>query len=510
MQQYLSSEALVFSAKKEGSREFEYALPEYLPGISRIIKSTASVEKAVSKYEADQLFCNIYLKVGIIYVSDFGEKIKSIFFDEIISVPMGTVADNDTENVTVPSSYISSVSARPQNPRKFTVSCNYNASTIVLRETNTQMLAESKEDGICTLRETKNLCKKITLSELHCEYSGETTLDSREKSVEEIVYADAVFCGASCTVSDSRIDYEGKFMLHIMYETENDNASENPLYSVVKIPISVKDSIENEKIKSSQQGFVYLDAAQPETSFSFDGYGENRVISFNLKYSVFPVLFEKYTAEASVDAFSEKNAGSPVISEVFVNIHRHTVSDNIRITETIKSDIKDIAQISDCVAKILSVTMEYSESKIFTAAKCLISTYGITKNAELTCSDNIVTLHIPIMQGTTIERSCVPEILLSVHNCAAEIREGALLCTFDISVDGVVTEKAGISVVTSMETDGNTVPKKKNGEITICYPAQNETLWNIAKKHLVNPGAILRANNLENDDISSKHILLIP
>lgn len=511
MQQYLLGEAIVSAAKKDGSSEFEYTLPEYLPGISRIVKSTASVEKSVARQDGDELYCDIFLKVGIIYVSDFGGKIKSIFFDEVIKLPMGTLADSGEECTTLPSAFVSSVSSKPQGQRKFTCLCNYHANVMMLKETSRNMPECDSGKGICTLKQTKNLCRKITLPETFSEYEGEISLDSQAKAVGEIIYADAVFCGASCTVSDGHLDYEAKFMLHVLYETAKDeDSAAQAEYTVINAPIVVNDSIQNDKIKAGQQSFIYLDAAQPEPSAAFDGYGENRVISFNLKYSALPILFEKYELEAVIDAFSENAQSSVVITQTDASIPKYTVSDSVTMSQTLKTDIGDLAEISDCSAEILSVTTEYSDSKFFAAAKCLVNIFGITKNKELTCLDSIVTLHVPIMQSISLDSSCVPEILLSVRGCSAEIREGAITVVFDMAVNGVITEKTSLNLVTDLDIDDDACIKKQRGEIVVCYPSQNDRLWDIAKKYRVNPETIAQANNLENEEISSKHILLIP
>ena len=510
MQQYLSGEALVFSAKKDGSSEFEYSLPEYLPGISRIVKSTTSVEKTVSRREGNELYCDVSLKTGIIYVSDFGNKIKSVFFDETICVPMGEFTSSGEDYIIIPSAFVSAVSSRPLNSRKFICSCTYHTSIVVLEETGGKMLETDQDSGICTLKETRNLCRKITLPEQLSEYEGEITIDSQARAVGEIVFADAVFCGATCTVSDSFLEYEGKFMLHILYETAKDEEASDSSYAVITAPITIKNSIENDKIKSGQQGFVYLDAAKPQPSAAFDGYGENRVISFVLKYSALPVLFEKFDVQTVIDAFSEKTEITPVITKAAVHLPRYTVSENVRMSEAIKTDIGNLAEISDCASKILSVTTEYSDSKFFSAAKCLVNIFGISKSGELACLDGIVTLHVPLMQGTALDRNCVPEILLSIRDCTAEVREGAVNVTFDIVTNGVITEKTELNVVSDIEVGSVPAAKKHRGEIVICYPSKDEGLWDIAKKYRVNPDTIMHANNMEKDDISAKHILLIP
>ncbi len=511
MQQILSGEALVFSAKKDSGSEFEFILPEYLPGIARIIKSVACIENSVIRNDGTQAVFDLSLKLGIIYSSDFGGKIKSIYFHETVSVPMGTSFEKDENTVIIPSAFISSVSSRPLSTRKFATSCSYHVSAIALKETTQEMLDEKDSSDICVLKEKYELCRKITLPEVFFDHDAQITLDQSEPGVNEIIFADAVFLGATCNTFESRIDFDGRFMVHILYETSND--SENPStssYEIISRPITVKQSIENDRIKEGQNAFIYLDAAFPEPSVSFDPYGENKIISLSLGYSASPIILEKYTAEIITDAFSEQGSTSPVISETTLCSTKSIISNNVNVSETIRGDIRDLSEVSDCLAKILSVSMEISDAKLFAVAKCLVSILGVNSSGELTSFDNIVTLHIPVYSENAVSGDIVPEIILSLSGCSAAIKEGLLTADFDISVNGMITEQKKVGIVTALFPMGDADTTKKNNEIVIYYPSAGDTLWSIAKKYSTNPETIIKTNSLENNSISSKHIILIP
>ena len=74
----------------------------------------------------------------------------------------------------------------------------------------------------------------------------------------------------------------------------------------------------------------------------------------------------------------------------------------------------------------------------------------------------------------------------------------------------MITEQKKVGIVTSLLPIGEEDEVKKNNEIVIYYPSAGDTLWSIAKKYSTNPETIIKTNSLENDTISSKHIILIP
>ena len=57
----------------------------------------------------------------------------------------------------------------------------------------------------------------------------------------------------------------------------------------------------------------------------------------------------------------------------------------------------------------------------------------------------------------------------------------------------------------------DTKPKEKsNSALTLYYPEHGDSVWNIAKKFCTSPKAIMDANNLEDDVIINKTMLIVP
>jgi len=51
---------------------------------------------------------------------------------------------------------------------------------------------------------------------------------------------------------------------------------------------------------------------------------------------------------------------------------------------------------------------------------------------------------------------------------------------------------------------------KNKGEIIICYPCKDETLWSVAKKYAVNPERIKAANGIDDDTFNAARTIMIP
>ncbi|MBE6681151.1 MAG: LysM peptidoglycan-binding domain-containing protein [Ruminococcaceae bacterium] len=511
MQQYLSGEALIFSAKKDNSFEYEFILPEYLPNISKIIKSSAWVEKCTFRQDTGSSFADTDICIRIIYVSDFGSKIKSALFRETVSIPLSDVQDNNSDASFFTSACVSNLIAKPVSPRKVSVSAICHASVVGKTKSALPFFDAKDDDKICVLEKQLQICTKTTLSEQRAEYGADITLDASKPAVKDIICADAYFCSSSCKAMEASLEYEAVFKILALYEVydENENA-ENTEYAFISSDVTVNGIIENYSVNENCVGSIYFDVCSVEPSVSFDAYGDNRVLSFTLKYNACPVIYEMSDVTLALDAFAENRISAPVYSSVSVDSLYKRISDTVRVSEPVRADIRDIAEISACKPSVLSVSTERTDGKFFALIKCALEVFGTNTLGELTAFDSTVNLHVPVSSGETFPDNAVSDIILSIKNCNASVKEGELLCDFEIDMSGIIALSKAYTAVTDINIDSSSETISDNGRIIIYYPCKNDSLWSVAKKYTVKPDTIAEANAIENSDISSKHILIIP
>lgn len=510
MQRFLYGEELVFSAKKDSNCEFVFPLPEYLPNISRIVTTSASVEKCSLREGTPEAAIDVSLSICVIYVSDFGGRIKNAVFRESVSVNLpGSIPEN--EDITpMLSAFVSSVSSKPETSRRIHTVCSISVSAAMFDPSHCEMFDNEANEGVCLLTNEADICTKASIWNLPFEHEAEITIDKENHSVGEIIFADAVFCSSSANSRDSQLDFEGNFMLHVLYEASSETGDEGSSYAVINAPVTVRDVIRDDRIKENMPCFIHLDVACLEPSVSFDPYGENRVVSFTLKYSADACFYSQSKREIVSDAFSEAFESRPLFSDIPVRRIIQKVSDTVQLSQSVRGDIKELSDISDCRSKIMSVSMEHNEGKIFAAVRCALGILGTNMSGELCAVDNTVTLHVPVYTCDKDDCDIIPDVLICIKKCTSHIKEGELIADFDIGVSGVILSRTPIRVVTNLDIDESAPTNSKKGEVIIFYPRNSDNLWNISKKFHVNPETVKQVNSLENDNISSKHILLIP
>lgn len=510
MQQYISGEVVVYSAKCEEQKEFEWNLPEYLPGISRIAKSDVTIDKCIFSNDDKNAFVDLAMKVKILYVSDHEGKLKSAVFDQKQTVSFKEPFGIDGEFTAIPSCYLSTVQARAVTGRKISVGFILTCGVTVLKGQETPIYDAGDNEGICTLKKELDVCSRITLPETHFEHRASITLDSSKPPIGEIVYSKAAFSKNKANALDGFVDFEANLEIFVLYEVGGDDGDGDVSYASFVFPVTLKNSLSDSRINDSYMPYLYIDSGSAEPSVSFDSFGENKEVSFDINYSVSGFLSKNEKKEIVADAFCEHSQSHAEMTSLSFDRIKNTVNKSETIRETARCDMSGLQEISDCLASIRSVSFEQSESSLFAATRCMVEVFGTNASGELICVDCPVTLHVPIEDSSVFNAETFPDIILSITSCKSEISAGNLVCTVEFCTKGIICEKSSCDAVKNLEVSETQISQTPDSEIIVFYPSAGDGIWDIAKKYRRSPLSIRQANNIDGDDISSKHFLLIP
>ncbi len=504
MEKYLESEKTIYSSRAEREKEFEFSLAEYLPGISKIICTLAEVEKC--SFNADEKTISSSIKICVIYISDFGDKIKTAVYHESVSALLEGDVPSDEAILFVPSCYVSSIASRSASSRKISTKCNMSFGILGLTNHRENIFCDEEKENIYTQKSTLPCLKKATIPEAVFESTNEISLDENSAGIGEIIYCFAHPKGISARVESGAVNFDFTLSLHVIYEPADEGDTGVSKYAVLNSEINLSERMENSKIHEGMTPYLFIDILSCTPSLSFDPYGENKIVSFSVKYSANALLYSREECEIVTDAFGENGLGDAILSEISIQSLSGKIDSKANISEKLSMDIGEMRQITDCSAKICQVSTEQSEKGLFAHAKCSVTVFAADEDGFPIIKSCFTNLHVPI---DSYVKDDLPDVILSIEDCRARLSEGELLCDFDISLWGIMSKKESVMAV-SCFTEPSEAAKEGDCEIIVYYPTKNDSLWNVAKKYRKNPDTLRIANGLDNDSIEGKKVLLIP
>ena len=104
------------------------------------------------------------------------------------------------------------------------------------------------------------------------------------------------------------------------------------------------------------------------------------------------------------------------------------------------------------------------------------------------------------------------ELSLTAEDCRYELSDkNNLQCRCRLKADGIILGITPISFITGIKVDETREKKREmQSAMTIYYADAGESIWSIAKRYNTSISAVMEENNLEDEFLPEKKIVLIP
>lgn len=511
MQQSITTQKLIYDAKKEEPVNLEIVLPEYLPGISKVVKTDTVFGKCDFYTENGKAFADIDAKFDILYLSDFGGKIKCASFEQSYRVTFKEPFETDAEITAFPTVYASGITAKPVTGRKIHLKGTLFVNCSVYSDEENSIYVPDENDAhICTLEKNVTCCDVYTVKSEVMSAVAELNLEKDVPSANEVIMPKVGVHSLECNCEEGKLRIKAALSIYALYECVTDEASaqSSASYAQVSSETEFECSVEDSRINENQLCNPYIDIVSVDCSCSYDSYGESRIITCDIKYVVTAKLFENKEYTLSEDVFSTKEVLEPEFRKlVCTNVLKpfHFTSS---VSETVHGDLTGLAEISGCFVSIRAVSKENSSGKAYAHAKCLLEIIGVNSQGELCACALPVTFHIPVDDKDCADNSA--DYYITVRSCNGVVRDGSVDVDVTFDINGVCKKEMSLTAVCSVEKAENGEISKNNGEITVCYPSKDDTLWSVAKRYFVHPHELRKLNGIDENSESLGNIIIIP
>lgn len=502
----------VYLKNDEKDMEISYFLPEYCPSAQRIVRINAFPCITQKDITDTKLFIQGHVSVHVLYATDNQNTLKSINFGEDFSssfdIPENILNNSDLmvdAKVGVMSCVPKIVSGRELNVK---IRLGVNSDVYASLEFEK---FECENENIYTLEQDYTVCSRRMISHDFQKLEFELSLDSGMPQVSEILYADAFFVLEKCNAIQNTVNTSGYIDFHCMYmpvESGQDTVSV-PINITKKFPFELECN--DECIESKSIVLPKFNITGVETQTSYDSYGESRIISICCNYDLCYNVFNNSTVSVCADAYSSEYVSNPIIKQNIYDTIYDTVQHSTSIREKIHIDMRNFVEVCDCFAKFDTCSMENIEGKNFAAIRGNICVIGKGQSGEYNSATIPVSSKIPVMNTANISaKDARLDACVFCENVGVIVKEGESVCEMNVTIDAVALQKIKIDSVSEIVEDTHRTPEKNSDEMVICYPMENQSLWQIAKHYSVSPELIKKVNTLDSDNISNSKILIIP
>lgn len=402
------------------------------------------------------------------------------------------------------------------NPRKLNVKSTVNVGVEVYSPVSTQVNikgAESIDDDMNIQRKhSSTQCisfGKADKNDINVSYDIE--LDGSYPPVSELLYIHLYPSTYENKASNDAINVKTNVHASLLYKSEEGN-----IFSFEKSMILDEQIQYNDANTYDWNSNAYCSVINAQ--IAPNSYGERKLIELDFVYSL-NVLGTKNTNLSFVtDMYSTEYKCNTVQDDESTKILKRTYLTSLSVnssctreslgSENIRGVILDTVEIRD-------TTLNYNDSKnkLVVIGNSIIRLVCET-NAIDDTESRFITFEYEYPFKCEIDAASenIDSSTLSIYVTESRHRADStnLYCDFELAIKVNSYENESIKLLKEVLLIKNEPHERYGNTLTLCYPAGNESLWDIAKYYHTTKESIIVSNDLDSEDISMKKVLLIP
>lgn len=497
---------IVYDGTLEQSIELDYLLPDYCPGIFKVLKCRVTPKITSERIANGKLMIDGLAMIRIIYVGEEGYRIRSLtqkqVFSKVMELKEG--CDSGTANATVKCDY---VNCRVINQRRLDIRGAVSVKVTVSATRQLEVLSQVSGCGVQVNHQQVTALDQKLISSKEFTIKEELELAYGKPAIAEILDSSATAALTDYKLIANKVILKGEIQLHLLYCAQD--AAAGPEIMDFTVPIS--QIVELAGVTEDYQCVVGFDVTGTEFALKQNGDGECKC----------------FDAEFCVRACCEadKNADTSLIGDIFSTGYELQASCSKVKIEQLVCVVNENCVCKSCVPIPQGeIGCVYDISCDFTNESCR------TEDGQITVLGNLNTCILALdseNMPTMIEKGAPVELKLDVK-CAGEnalfhpyitvasvsynlLSGNEIEVRADIRVCGNLYQYCYYTMVNTVSIDPERKKQRKDDAVLRLYYAQTgERVWDIAKRFDTSMEAVMLENNLEAEALTETGMLLIP
>jgi hypothetical protein len=501
----------VFEGTAEHSIDCEIILPDYCPDIARILKSESCVSIDSKVIESNRMTLNGNLCIRIIYIPENSSSIRCVTHNSTFNHDFD-VRELSPNMFSKVKANVVFMNCRPIGPRKAQVKASVSIAAKVWKDREESFISDCDDENVELQKKTMKACSLVGAAEKQMKVNDELEIPHSKPAASSIIRSNAITMVQDYKVISNKIIVKGEALIHTLYTSD---AEDNRL-EVMEHSIPISHIIDLEGVDEDCSCDVHFIMDDIRVDIESDADGENRIITVELTCTAIARAYREQEYNAISDAFcishnmdlKHKQMNIEHINSIARYSQMLRLSIELGSTDTVNIDI---ASITDCTAIPNIMNVKFDGNEIVIEGSMAVSIMASESQGSPICIEKALpfVLKEGIINKTEVMR-CEPE--LTVTSVAYSMMgidkiDLRIECVLEAAIFGVSYENVIVEMVVDDSSEKECVPRKT---LTLYFADKGENIWDIAKRYNTSMNAIKRENNLEDDVLCERSMLLIP
>lgn len=496
----------VFEGTEEHPFDCEIILPDYCPDIARILKSESYVSVDSKEIETNRMTVNGNLCIKIIYIPENSNSIRCVTHNNPFNHDFN-MKDLSSSMFSKVKSKVEFMNCRPIGPRKVQVKASVSISAKIYKNKEENFISDCDDDNVELQKKTMKACSLIGSAEKQMKINDELEIPHSKPTATTIIRTSAITMMQDFKIISNKIIAKGEALIHTLYTSD---AEDNRL-EVVEHSIPISQIIDIEGVDEDCNCDVHFIMGDVKADCESDSDGENRVINVELTCTASARAYREQEYNAISDAFCISNDINLKHKQMNVEHINSIAKYNQMLRLSVDTMNIDISGITDCTANPNIVNVKFDGKEIVIEGSMAVSIIASESGGSPISIERALPFVIKedIVNISEVMR-CEPE--LTVTSVAYSMMgidkiDLRIECVLEAAIFGVSNENVIEDMIVDDDSEKECIPRKT---LTLYFADKGECIWDIAKKYNTSMNAIKRENNLEDNELCERSMLLIP
>lgn len=480
--------------------EADFSLPEYMPEILRIIKSTAQPKINSCKMVGERVTVDGECELRMVYTAEdggiytftqtrpFTRHCEDLLFNEAVDV--------------VSNASVSYVNCRATSTKRAEIKAGLVIKVTAFLEENEEIIALDENSCI------EEKCVPVRAMSLGCKKTRSFSMSDTISLPASCAFIISSRASAICTEIkkiSNKIMIKGEAVVEICYVP----AADKTCTEHIKHSLPINQILEFDGMEERYTGNVTLkvNAVDVMQKNEQDGNGTSFDVALGIDASV--CMWEEREMTVICDAYAV-GANVELKKDSFTFF---SALDEIRENYIFKSDFQvsgeGVSKVLDSTGEISNVTVKVGNGSLVVCGSLNLSLILKDLSGSLTNINKILDFNYERkFDSDTTDVFCLPSLCVMSLDCVEKGNNG-IDVRAEINIVGSVFGKICLDVVTDI-TESEIQVQRKTNAITVYFPEKSENLWSIARRYNTTVTAIAEENNLEGDTTENLKIIFIP
>lgn len=495
---------VIFDNTVEQSIEIEYILPDYCPNIFKILNTIVDTQILSKNVSDGKVTIDGVSMVKIIYLTEENNKICQIeqkhSFTKVIELKEKC---NDIEiSVNAKCGY---VNCRAVNSRRLDIRGVVELK--VLATKNCQKECVTDGENLQLHKSKMEICENNLCIEKEFSVKEELEVGQGNFPIQDILNYNAVGVINEYKLLTNKIVFKGELLVHTLY-----SCSERPNEpQILKHTIPISNIIDFEGIDEDYKCNISLETLKFDIDMQVDENNECHIFVAQLSLRASCIAVKNKNINIVDDAYSTSYETNIKKENVKLERFNTVIKENTILKKSLKITQSQISNIYDILGEIESSSVVVNEEKCSLDLNFKLSILGLdVDGAVLNINEKMpysldINASLNSKQVKMIKKVVIKNIgytIISTNEIEVRIEIEINGLLFDVYMKEITTD---IEINTECKKD-----REDNCSLRLYFADEGESIWEIAKKYNTSVNAILEENVLEDEEISTRGMILIP